>query len=155
MEESAESGEYVTKEELADLDNTHLGWASGCPPHKPLRDSYDPNIVVDVEGLWQSSPHSFVYDHKATMDACTNPNLVQLMGVLNSHGKGPGPGHIMYPTMAMCKTTLHSDILAVSAEAWTEDVGDDPAWEEKQHSLLLWRGKTTGILYKEGFNWSE
>jgi hypothetical protein len=132
----------------------HLGWGSGCAPHKPLRQSWDPNTLVDVEALWQTSPHSFVYDHKATMDVCTNPNLVQLMGVLNSHGKGPGPSHIMYPTMVMSKTTLHSDILAVSAEAWTEDVGDDPAWEDKKQNLLLWRGKTTGILYTERFHWN-
>lgn len=110
---------------------------------------------MDLEGLWQTAPHSFVYDHKATMDVCTNPNLVQLMGVLNSHDKGPSPAHIMYPTMVMSKTTLHSDILAVSAEAWTENVGDDPAWDNKTHNLLLWRGKTTGILYTDRFHWSK
>ncbi|KLT43587.1 hypothetical protein CC85DRAFT_272298 [Cutaneotrichosporon oleaginosum] len=148
------SGEYISKEALADLDTVHLGWGSGCAPHKPLRQSWDPSSLVDVEALWQTAPHSFVYDHKATMDVCTNPNLVQLMGVLNSHGKGPGSSHIMYPTMAMSKTTLHSDILAVSAEAWTEDVGDDPEWDDKKQNLLLWRGKTTGILYTDRFHWN-
>ncbi|BEJ14671.1 hypothetical protein CspHIS471_0404380 [Cutaneotrichosporon sp. HIS471] len=154
LEESAESGEYISKEALADLDNAHLGWASGCAPHKPLRQNWDPNSLVDLEALWQTGPHSFVYDHKATMDVCTNPNLVQLMGVLNSHGKGPSPSHIMYPTMVMSKTTLHSDILGVSAEAWTEDVGDDPEWDDKKQDLLLWRGKTTGILYTDRFHWN-
>lgn len=40
-------------------------------------------------------------------------------------------------------------------EAWTEDVGVDPPWEEKRDDRMLWRGKTTGIYFKEGVPWSE
>ena len=40
-------------------------------------------------------------------------------------------------------------------EAWTEDVGDDPEWEDKQDDRLLWRGSTTGILFKPDNPWSE
>ena len=84
-----------------------------------------------------------------------HPTLTHNVGFLSGHGKGPGPSSDIYPVMAMCKTTLHSDILAVSMEAWTEDVGDDPAWDEKTNERMLWRGKTTGIYFKDGVPWSE
>ncbi|GMK58662.1 hypothetical protein CspeluHIS016_0601040 [Cutaneotrichosporon spelunceum] len=155
LKEATELGEYVSKTDLAGLDSAHLGWGSACAYNQPLRKDWNPNKLVDLEALWQTSPHSLVYDHRATMDVCTNANLVQLMGVLTSHLKGPAPDHIMYPTMVMSKTTLHhADILGVSAEAWTEDVGDDPAWDDKKQNLLLWRGKTTGILYNPDFQWN-
>jgi len=97
--------------------------------------------------------------------------MTHLVGFLSGHGKGPGPSKELYPVMAMCKTTLHSDVLAVSRcicllvlsnssrqvsmEAWTEDVGIDPPWEEKTDDRMLWRGKTTGIYFKDGVPWSE
>ncbi len=40
-------------------------------------------------------------------------------------------------------------------EAWTEDVGKDPAWDEKQDDRMLWRGKNTGIYFKQGVPWSK
>lgn len=56
-------------------------------------------------------------------------------------------------------------------EAFTEEVGNDPPWEEKTDSRLLWvsrlrfpfecrlnlsqRGSTTGILFADGLAWSE
>ena len=89
------------------------------------------------------------------MDPCVHPTLTHNVGFLSGYGKGPGPSSDIYPVMAMCKTTLHSDILAVSMEAWTEDVGDDPAWDEKTNERMLWRGKTTGIYFKDGVPWSE
>lgn len=89
------------------------------------------------------------------MDVCINPELAQLMGVLAAHHKGPGPDRVMYPVMSMCKSTFNADVLGVSAEAWTEDVGEDPPWEEKKKDKLLWRGKTTGIFHKDGVNWSK
>ena len=47
------------------------------------------------------------------MDPCTHPTMTHLVGFLSGHGKGPGPSKELFPVMAMCKTTLHSDILAV------------------------------------------
>lgn len=90
-----------------------------------------------------------------SMDPCTHPTLTHTVGFLSGHGKGPGPSKDIFPVMAMCKTTLHSDVLAVSMEAWTEDVGDDPVWEAKKDERMLWRGKTTGIYFKDGVPWSE
>jgi hypothetical protein len=49
-----------------------------------------------------------------TMDSCLNPTNTHLVGFLSGHGKGPGPSEELYPVFAMCKTTLHSDVLAVS-----------------------------------------
>ena len=40
-------------------------------------------------------------------------------------------------------------------EAWTEDVGDDPPWEQKKDDRMLWRGKNTGIYFKDGVPWGE
>jgi hypothetical protein len=139
-------------QEAASFDRTH-GWAAACAPHKPLR-AQEKDKLPDLDTLW-AAPKSFVWDHTAVMDPCTNPALVHLMGFLSSHGSGPGPSFELFPVMAMCKTRLHSDVLGVSAEAWTTDVGDDPAWEDKTDDRLLWRGKTTGIYFKEGVPWSE
>nr|XP_031859158.1 uncharacterized protein CI109_005353 [Kwoniella shandongensis]KAA5526230.1 hypothetical protein CI109_005353 [Kwoniella shandongensis] len=131
----------------------HLGWASACAPHKPLRETYDPDSLPVLDKLW-SGDKSFIWDHKAAMDPCTHPTLTHLVGFLSGHGKGPGPATEIYPVLAMCKTTLHADVLAVSMEAWTEDVGDDPAWEDKTDERMLWRGKTTGIYFKDGVPWN-
>nr|XP_019015081.1 uncharacterized protein I206_01169 [Kwoniella pini CBS 10737]OCF53862.1 hypothetical protein I206_01169 [Kwoniella pini CBS 10737] len=135
------------------IDTAHLGWASACAPHKPLRHDYDPAVLPDLEGLWNGAK-SFVWDHKASMDPCIHPTLTHLVGFLSGHGKGPGPSKELYPVLAMCKTTLHADVLGVSMEAWTEDVGDDPIWEEKKDDRMLWRGKTTGIYFKDEVPWN-
>jgi hypothetical protein len=89
------------------------------------------------------------------MDPCLHPTLTHTVGFLSGHGKGPGPSEEVYPVMSMCKTSLHSDVLGVSHEGWTEDVGDDPVWEKKTDEKMLWRGRTTGIYYQDGVPWSE
>ncbi|OCF73807.1 hypothetical protein I204_05651 [Kwoniella mangroviensis CBS 8886] len=142
----------TVKRVIIDIDTAHLGWASACAPHKPLRHDYDPDILPDLDGLWNGDK-SFVWDHKATMDPCIHPTLTHLVGFLSGHGKGPAPSKELYPVLAMCKTTLHADILGVSMEAWTEDVGDDPAWEDKKDDRMLWRGKTTGIYFRDEVPW--
>jgi hypothetical protein len=43
----------------------------------------------------------------------------------------------------------------VAYEQFTEDVGNDPPWEEKTDLRLLWRGSTTGIAFAESNPWSE
>nr|XP_018267302.1 uncharacterized protein I303_01287 [Kwoniella dejecticola CBS 10117]OBR89460.1 hypothetical protein I303_01287 [Kwoniella dejecticola CBS 10117] len=152
LEDAAAVGEFFNPEEH-ERDTAHLGWASACAPHKPLRHDYDPETLPDLEGLW-SGDKTFVWDHKATMDPCIHPTLTHLVGFLSGHGKGPGPSKELYPVLAMCKTTLHADVLGVSMEAWTEDVGDDPIWEDKRDDRMLWRGKTTGIYFKDEVPWN-
>ncbi|ORY32301.1 glycosyl transferase family 90-domain-containing protein [Naematelia encephala] len=152
LEDAAAVGEYLDTEEQ-DLDTAYLGWASACAPHKPLRESYDLDTYPDLEALWQRQEKTFIWDHKASMDPCNHPTTAHLAGFLSGHGKGPGPGKAVYPAMAMCKTGLHSDVLAVSMEAWTEDVGVDPPWEGKE-DRLLWRGSTTGIYFNTRSPWN-
>lgn len=90
------------------------------------------------------------------MDPCVHPELTQITGFLAGYGKGPVPQKDLYPILAMCSTPLHSDVLTVgqeysesvcilifalvqvAMEAFTEDVGNDPPWEEKTDSRLLW-----------------
>ncbi|KAK8865940.1 hypothetical protein IAR55_001089 [Kwoniella newhampshirensis] len=152
LEDAAAVGEFFNKDEY-DPDMAHLGWASACAPHKPLRETYDPDTLPVLDDLW-AADKSFIWDHKAAMDPCIHPTLTHLVGFLSGHGKGPGPSTEIYPVLAMCKTTLHADVLAVSMEAWTEDVGNDPAWEDKIDDRMLWRGKTTGIYFKDGVPWN-
>jgi hypothetical protein len=49
----------------------------------------------------------------------------------------------------MSSTQIHSDILAVAPEMWKENIGNDPAWEDKKRDTLLWRGTTTGTRMNE------
>lgn len=89
------------------------------------------------------------------MDPCEHPEITHLVGFLSGFGKGPRPSKELYPVMAMSKTELHSDIVAISMEAWVEDVDNDPPWESKSNNKMLWRGKTTGIYFKDDVPWSE
>jgi hypothetical protein len=43
----------------------------------------------------------------------------------------------------------------VAYEQFTENVGNDPPWEEKTDLRLLWRGSTTGIAFAESNPWSK
>lgn len=90
-----------------------------------------------------------------TMNACIHPYLTQITGFLASYGKGPVPAKHVYPILTMSTTNLHSDVLSVAMEAFTENVGNDVEWEDKTDERLLWRGSTTGILFQEDNLWSE
>lgn len=138
-------------------DLAHIGWASACPPHKPLRTRHDPGRLPDPESFLENrSPKSFVWDHKAAMDPCEHPELTQIIGALSSYGngKGPVPQDYMYPILAMCTTKLHADVLTVAMEAFVESIEDDPPWAEKADDRLLWRGSTTGILIQDDHPWN-
>lgn len=45
------------------LDSAHLGWASACAPHKPLREAYDIKVYPDLNAVWQETDKSFIWDH--------------------------------------------------------------------------------------------
>lgn len=146
-------GEYFNEDEHL-LDKTGgQGWDSACAAHKPLRKRTGGYPKLD--DLWNAPEKSFVWDHLATMDPCDHPNHIHLIGYLSGHNKGPVISHELMPSMAMSKTMFHSDILTVSPEGWTDWSGDDPDWEEKTQDVLMWRGRTTGILFQDGNPWSE
>ncbi|KAJ9108572.1 hypothetical protein QFC19_002288 [Naganishia cerealis] len=128
-------------------------WASACAPHKPIHNAHNPDILPDPQSFFKR-PKTFIWDHKASMDPCIHPELTQITGFLAGYGKGPKPQKDLYPILAMCSTPLHSDVLTVAMEAFTEDVGNDPPWEEKTDSRLLWRGSTTGILFSDKVAWN-
>ena len=71
------------------------------------------------------------------------------MGQFTNYGKGPPPRQRIHPSFTMSSTRMHSDILVVAPEMWTENPGNDPAWEDKKHETLLWRGTTTGTRMEE------
>lgn len=125
-----------------ELDNEHLGWASACAPTRPLR-SYDRHNRT------LSPAHTFISSHALSMDPCQTPSLVSTQGFLLGHGRGPGPSSEIYPALSLCKTGLHADVLAPVHEGWTEDIGPDPAWEQKT-DRVLWRGSTTGVYAQSG-----
>lgn len=71
----------------------------------------------------------------------------------SNHGKGPGASNEITPSFAISSDLLHADILAVSPEGWTEEVGYDPSWDRKKDSRLFWRGSNTGAFYAEKNPW--
>ncbi|KAG8870069.1 Glycosyltransferase Family 90 domain containing protein [Tulasnella sp. 331] len=133
------------------FDEAHLGWASACPPFSPLR-SEDPHQKLNVSVLWEQ-PKSFIHDHKLSMDPCLHPTHAHLNGMLNNYGIGPRPNPSLHPIFSLCSSPLHSDILTVATEGWTDDPGDDPVWEDKTEERLLWRGTNTGAVFIEKNDW--
>lgn len=89
------------------------------------------------------------------MDPCQHVSHVHLNGFLSSYEEGPVPRHNMVPAFSICSTPLHSDILTVAMEMWTEDVDEDPEWKDKKYDTLLWRGRNTGIFFKEDGKWQD
>ncbi|KAG8991395.1 Glycosyltransferase Family 90 domain containing protein [Tulasnella sp. 427] len=149
----ASMSEYVDAGDGVDFENRHPGWSYACPETSPLRQS---NLTEDFSGshIWEA-PKTFIHDHKLSMDPCQHASHVHLNGFLSSHGEGPVPRKKMVPAFSMCSTQLHSDILAVAMEMWTEDVGKDPEWKDKLHNKLLWRGRNTGTFFGEDGKWRD
>ena len=83
------------------------------------------------------------------MNPCLHPAHTHLMGQLTNYGKGPPPRQRLHPSFTMSSTRIHSDILVVAPEMWVESIGSDPAWEDKKHETLVWRGTTTGTRMEE------
>lgn len=54
-------------------------------------------------------------------------------------------------------TSLHTDLLVPPVDQYDYALGVDPAWEDKKHNKLVWRGSTTGAnLNIEHFRkWSQ
>jgi hypothetical protein len=88
------------------------------------------------------------------MDPCLHPSHLTLNGYLSQYRQGPGPQKKLIPTFSICASSLHSDILTVAPEQFEDEVGADPAWDDKSDERLLWRGSNTGILHQEGNQWN-
>lgn len=135
-----------------EFESRHRGWSYGCSATSPMA-AADLSHPIDVEALW-NKPKTFIWDHKLSMDPCLHPNHTQLNGFLYGHGAGPVPTKSMVPAFAICTTHLHADILTVAPEMWTEKVGIDPPWDEKEQDTLLWRGRNTGVHFSTDGRWN-
>lgn len=131
------------------IDLTLRGWAEGCPRRTPLRsfnESADLLPPSDAPG-----DKTFIADHKASMDPCTNPELVRLHGFLA--GKQPIAEELS-AKFAISKTLIHSDVLGIPPERVETEVPLIP-WAEKTQSRLLWRGTNTGMFYAAHLPWRD
>lgn len=136
--------------DMADLDEeeefdlTLRGFPAACPSLSKIR-------AVEA-GLYFSPPNkTFISSHRSAMDLCAHPDQIPLHGLL----AGKSPHHTpLTPLFCLSKTKLHSDILGVPTEQWSEYVPDVP-WEEKTQTKLLWRGSNTGSLFSASTPWRE
>ncbi|KAG8901563.1 Glycosyltransferase Family 90 domain containing protein [Tulasnella sp. 408] len=122
-----------------------VGWAAACSPSSALAKSRSPP-VPDITAIWTNSSKSLVHDHPATMDACRNPSIVHLSGLLQSQNPHP-PAASLLPSFTTCTTTLHNDILSVPVDDLRSTYSSGVTWNQKQHSKLYWRGNSAGALY--------
>ncbi|KIO30210.1 glycosyltransferase family 90 protein [Tulasnella calospora MUT 4182] len=145
--------EYMDKDSVAEFQNHQRGWSYACPQTSPLR-KHNFSATFESSELWEA-PKTFIHDHKASMDPCQHVAHVHLNGFLSSREEGPVLRKNMVPAFSICSTRLHSDILTVAMDMWTESVAEDPEWKDKKHDKLLWRGRNTGMLFKEDGKWED
>lgn len=138
---------------IIDFQDDRPGWAYACPETSPLR-NHNFTATFESSQAWEESK-TFIYDHKSSMDPCQHVSHVHLNGLLSGYDEGPVPRKKMVPAFSMCSTRLHSDILTVAPEMWTEEVDEDPEWKDKKHDKLLWRGRNTGTWFFEDGKWKD
>ncbi|KAF8656662.1 hypothetical protein AX16_002465 [Volvariella volvacea WC 439] len=130
----------------------YLRWVGACPPTSPARQSsdiYTPPI--------KSTSKTFIHDHKATMNPCYHPHLLNTHGeFLRQSGQAPIPHASIPPRFGYCSSYLHNDIRIPSSLNWEEDIyprSDDPEWDEKKDHRLSWRGTNTGLWHSSNTPW--
>ena len=81
------------------------------------------------------------------MDPCLHPAHLLLHSEFLKLDIDPIPQRFPAPTLSRSTTSLHADILAVSAGDDDElhFADRDPRWEEKSEDRLFWRGKPSGM----------
>ncbi|WWC92054.1 uncharacterized protein L201_007008 [Kwoniella dendrophila CBS 6074] len=146
--------EHVEEEEWFDADDeidlTLSDWSAACPPRSPLRNfnhlSGNPTWIPNTK----LSNKKFISSHSKSMDLCQHPEIITIHGSLA--GKIPKVSELI-PIFTLSKTNLHSDILGVPVEQWTDDVGINIPFEEKKENKLLWRGSNTGTTFSQEIPW--
>ncbi|KAL0959264.1 hypothetical protein HGRIS_014535 [Hohenbuehelia grisea] len=138
-----------------------LGWISACHTSSKAFSSHSDDELEDepiYESVSSGYTKSFIHDHRATMDPCQHPSLLQTHGQFLSWETGPVPPRHLIPAFSYSPTTLHSDIMIPTLRAWVEDANIsrvDLPWEDKHDKRLHWRGSNTGIWHAEGKRWRE
>ncbi len=132
--------------EEQEIDTTVRGWTHACAPESPAK-HFDRFAPIT------KSKHSksLVADHYATFDLCQHPNALSLHGVTS--GKNPHVQPRLSPVFSLSKTSLHTDVLGVPVEQWTDSMPNAPAWRNKKDDRLMWRGSNTGTYHSQGTPW--
>ncbi|GAA5868209.1 hypothetical protein JCM3774_000601 [Rhodotorula dairenensis] len=142
--EAAREGHVLPDEVSGDFNDDWKwdGWARICPPDSPLRKAPSFDERMARKQIYKPpKQRSFIRDHPKSMDMCYHPENQLLHGF--SAWSGPRPG-ILYPLFVSTSTSLHSDLLISPVDQWDHTIQNDPAWEEKEHNKVIWRGTTTG-----------
>ncbi|CAH7676894.1 family 90 glycosyltransferase [Phakopsora pachyrhizi] len=154
MNDMADLGEYYSPSDyIRPADPKLSNWANACSPKSSLYLNQtirkDPSSRVPDYG----SGKSFIFDHKRAMDVCEHPESLKLHGFTSSPGTDNSE---LVPLFTFAKTTTQSDILVTPLEQYSDTyIGDDPIWSQKTINKLLWRGSTTGVEFKKGYDWKE
>lgn len=133
------SGQHT--KHLRESDNADVLWSRSCAPESNLR-----------RNTTNDESHSLVYDSLEAADICANPYLLDLHGLtVEKHGPAshPRPHTSLLPLFSLAKTSVNSDILITPLDQFGNGAGEDPAWEDKRDSRLVWRGSTTGISWMD------
>ncbi|KZV84062.1 hypothetical protein EXIGLDRAFT_727684 [Exidia glandulosa HHB12029] len=143
-------GEFI---DFTKIDRQPAFWASECHPSAPLHKFNSTQRYHDLDALLRTTPKSFIFDHKRSMDPCHTPTHIHLNGYLANHNIAPVPRREFIPAFTQSKTTLHADILGIPVEG-VQDADDDVPWAEKTDNRMLWRGSTTGMLHAPHTPWN-
>ncbi|WVR06467.1 hypothetical protein IAU60_003498 [Kwoniella sp. DSM 27419] len=128
-------GEHTTH--LEETDAAYVKLSRSCAPDSHYR-----------KNQTYSEGKSFIYDSLEGGDLCQNPYLIPLHGLTlepHGHDSHPRPHTQLLPLFSLAKTSINSDILITPLDQFFDQSGEDPAWEDKVNSKLVWRGSPTGI----------
>ncbi|OCF46102.1 hypothetical protein I317_00192 [Kwoniella heveanensis CBS 569] len=172
LNERIEEGEWLSLEE--DVGHSDQGWAATCSYTTAINARSRFQSQTQNANNQQSSTYipdtsfikkRFIASHRAAMDICSNPDLINLHGSLIAGRKRQVEKLI--PIFSLSKTEAHSDILGVPLEQWVDVDADiastgtgaeghhkkEVSWDEKRHDRLLWRGSNTGMHYATDTPW--
>ncbi|WVQ96174.1 hypothetical protein IAU59_003277 [Kwoniella sp. CBS 9459] len=157
LNERIEEGEWLNVAD--DSGHSDQGWPATCSYSSPInaRSRFNSKKVTKPEGAsflpdTSLANKRFISSHRASMDICSNPELVSLHGSLIAGRKRQVDR--LTAIFSLSKTDSHSDVLGVPLEQWVDVNGvKEVPWSEKRHDRLLWRGSNTGMHYAVDTPW--
>ncbi|WVF68637.1 hypothetical protein IAT40_003407 [Kwoniella sp. CBS 6097] len=167
--ERIDEGEWFNLEE--DVGHSDQGWSATCSfstainarsrftSAKSNRQSSSSSLFIPDTSL---AKKKFISSHRASMDICANPGLLDIHGSLIAGKKRQVDK--LTPIFSLSKTESHSDVLGVPLEQWVDVNANDGSgsgsvsvkqvsWDKKRHDRLLWRGSNTGMHYAIDTPW--
>ncbi|CED83568.1 Endoplasmic reticulum protein EP58, contains filamin rod domain and KDEL motif [Phaffia rhodozyma] len=149
--------DHADDNEFFDIRNevvsSQAGWMAACPENTSLGKYGINSKVTTVAAV--DADKTFISSHSASMDLCNHPDVLSLHGTFVS--LRPGTQSELMPYFSLSKTNLHSDILGVPTERWSDIGPNDKVkrWEEKTDKRLFWRGKNTGGIFNKQIDWRK